>query len=235
VTRYKLRVPQTGDVLYGDGIAIVADTLDEAREAWEFEDGEPAIYLHSYIGRCHIVYARDVEDAHEDAEPGDTTVDYCPDDGRELRDGECRVWMRGAPDWSWDFDYSPPEPVCITTVPVGVPVYHQVLGSGRTVGHARKGRYGWRIPIRFGWPDLAGPTRLMMLGQVILNATPAWPGDTRRVTVTVAGEVVAAGVRERTAELLRDLRCARLRAEWEAEQFAAYDAARAAMGRTAAS
>lgn len=50
MTRYRLRVPQAGDTLYGDGIGIVADTLDEARELWEDYDGEPAIYVHSYIG-----------------------------------------------------------------------------------------------------------------------------------------------------------------------------------------
>lgn len=226
MARYKLRVPQAGDMLYGDGNCIVADTLVGARAFWEDETGEPAIYLHSYIGRCRIVYASDVEngDCHEDAEAGDTTVDYCRDDGRDLAEDEVRCWEQGAPRPHWHFDYSPPEPVCITTVPVGAPVYHRVLGSGRVVMPARKGRHGWRLPVRFGWPDLSGPVRLMMLGQVIVNATLTWPPDMRRVTVSVDGEVVATGVRERTAEVLRDMRCARLRAEWEAEQFAAYEA-----------
>lgn len=224
--RYKLCIPQAGDMLYGDGDCIVADTLDDARAYWEDWTGEPVVYLHSHIGRCRVVFAADVEngDCHDDAEAGDTTIDYIDDDGRDLAENEVRCWEQGAPSPHWTFDYSPPEPVCITTVPVGAPVYHRVLGSGRVVMPARKGRHGWRLPVRFGWPDLSGPVRPMMLGQIILNATMDWPGDTRRVTLSVAGEIVATGVRERTAEVLRDMRRARLRAEWEAGQFAAYEA-----------
>lgn len=227
--RYKLNIPQTGDMLYGDGNAIVADTREEARELWEDYEGEPCPYLHAHIGRCRVVYARDIEggDCHEDAERGDTTVDYCRGDAdRPLAENEIRCWELGPPSWDWHYEYTPPEPVSITTVPVGAPVSHRALGSGRVVMPARKGRYGWRLPVRFGFPELAGPVRLMMLGQIIINATRYWPGDTRRVTVSVEGEVVATGVRERTAEQLRDLRCARLTAEWEAAQFAAYEAAR---------
>ncbi len=227
MTRYKLNVPAAGDMLYGDENAIVADTIEEAREWWEDDDDEPCPYLHSYIGRCRIVYARDVEngDFHEDAEAGSTTVDYLPDNGRELAENEVRVWLRGAPDFHWNYAYSPPEAVCISTVPVGAPVYHRVLGSGKVVMPARNGRHGWRLPVRFGWPDLNGPVRPMMLGQININATMDWPGDTRRVTVSVEGEVVATGVREPTASVLRDLRIARLRNEWEAQQMAAYEAA----------
>lgn len=228
MARYKLRIPQTGDMLYGDERAIVADTLDAAREAWEQEEGEAVVYLHPHIGRCRVVYARDVEngECHDDAEAGDTTVDYLTDTGRELAENEVRCWERGGPSWLWNFGYSPPEPVSWREVPVGCRAYHPVFGSGEVVARPRKGAYGVRFPVRFGWPELRGPVRWLPKGCVSLSGTATWPGDRRRVTVTVDGEVVATGVREKTAEILRDMRCARLTAEWEAEMFAAYDARR---------
>jgi hypothetical protein len=232
MTRYKLRPFEQGDELRNDDgtIGIVADTIDVARDCFRdhTEDGEPPIYLHSLIGRLRIVYKRDVDngDCHEDAEPGDTTIDGCArDDGRELRPDEVRWWELGGPQWHWEFAYSPGPPIPWREVPVGCRVYHPVLGSGEIVYPPRKGAYGLRFPVRFGWPKLAGPVRWMPLGAIHLRGTATWPGDRRLVTVTVEGEVVASGVSERTAEQLRDLRCARLTAEWEAEQFAAFESA----------
>jgi hypothetical protein len=233
--RYKLRVPEAGTMLYGDGdTGMVADTIEQARDYFAEWDGgdERPIYLHSYIGVCRVAYKRDVEagDCHEDAEPGDTTVDYCRDDGRALADHEVRVWMLGPPSWPWNMEYSPPEAVSWKTIPVGADVRHGVWGSGRVCAPPRL----WRasrtplIPVQFyvwesGWVPM-GPRRDLPLGAIDLLPTGDWPGDTRRVTLTVAGEVVAEGVSAQDAHELHEARIAQLNAEWEAEQLALVEA-----------
>jgi hypothetical protein len=117
VARYKLRVPGAGTYLHGDGPeAVVARDIDEARILLEeFE-------VRSYIGWCRVVYKRDIDcgDAFEGAEPGDTMVEYCHDDGRELGESECRVWVTGPPSLrEWKIDPVGPEPVDFAEIPVG--------------------------------------------------------------------------------------------------------------------
>ena len=235
--RYKLCVPQAGDTLYGDGdTSVVADTIDQAREFFRdhTEDGEPPVYLHSYIGRCRVVYKLDVDngDCHEDAEPGDTTIDYLRDTGCELVAGEVRCWEIGRPDFHWEYDYDawPAEPVDWRTIPVGCTVTHAVLGSGRTVGSPRRGLRGRGVVVdcRFRWPDFTGPRRTLHIGALSILPTGNWPGDMRRINVLVDGELVAERVSIAAAGLLRELRIARLGAEWEAEQFAAFERTREA-------
>lgn len=227
MARYKLRIPQTGDVLYGDGRAIVADTLDEARAEWEHEDCEPVIYLHSSIGQCRVVYARDVEngECHEDAEAGDTTVDYMPDTGRDLAANEVRCWERGGPSWRWDMRPLPRLPIPWRQIPVGMTARHRVWGEGEVCARPRAWRgYAPLIPVRFA----DGRRADLMLGQIELfygvTIGTRCPPPPPRYELTVEGDVVASGVTERTATVLLDMRCARLTAEWEAEQYAAYEA-----------
>lgn len=223
--RYKLRVPQTGDMLYGDDVAIVADTISEAREFWEDEEGESVVFLHSMIGRCQLLYKRDIDngDGHDGAEPGDTTVNYCPDDGRDLRPDECRLWMLGAPSFRWNYEYLPDTPIDWRTIPAGVTVHHPVLGSGRTVAKPWRWRGQAVVDVRFAWPDYKSGVRRLLVAQAHFMPSPHWPSNRRRVNLTVVGEVVAENVSEEVAETLRDLRCDRLRAEWEAEQVAVYE------------
>lgn len=232
--RYKLRVPEAGTMLYGDGYsdrAMVADTLSEARDLWEDYEGERPIYLHSLIGVCGVVYKRDIDngDAHEDAEPGDTTVWYADDDGRDLRAHECRVWMLGAPSPHWEMKPMEPLPIPWREIPVGMGVRHLVWGWGEVCGPLRP----WRasrfpiVPVRFD----DGRRADLFLGQITLYYSAVYgkgpkPPPTR-YRLTVAGELVAEGVTERTAQDLLALRRARLRAEWEAEQFAACEVAEA--------
>lgn len=223
--RYKLSVPQTGDMLHGEVDAAVADTIDEARVIFEDYDGEPCIYLHSHIGLCRVVYARDVDngDCHDDAEPGDTTIDHEPDDGRELATHEIRYWERGAPSIDWRMTPSP-APIPWRKIPVGMTARHAVWGEGKVCAPPRPWRgYAPLIPVLFADGRRAG----LLLGQIALYYgvtvnDPCRPPATR-YELSVAGEVVATGVHERTAEILRDMRIARLTAEWEAEQYAAYE------------
>lgn len=238
MTRYRLRVPQQGDELYGDGdVAIVADTIEVARDCFRDHtpDEQEPIYLHPYIGRCQVLYKRDIDagEGYDGAEPGDTMVCYCPDDGRELdRSHECLVWQLGRPDFHWDYDYTAGEPIDASEVPVGCTVHHPVLGSGRTVAKPRGRRgYGcYLVDCRFAWPDFTGPVRTLLVAQLqILRGPHGWPGDRRRVTVKVDGEVVAERVTPWAADVIRDLRIARLGAEWEAAMFQEYVSAREAV------
>lgn len=54
--KYRLRVPSPGTYLHGDGPeAVVATDIHEARELLEeFE-------VHSEIGRCRVVYKREID------------------------------------------------------------------------------------------------------------------------------------------------------------------------------
>lgn len=226
MARYKLRVPEAGDWLYGDGDdAVVADTREQARESFEEERGEPAPYLHSYIGRCRVVYKRDVEngDAHEDAEPGDTTVDYCRDDDRELAWSECRVWVLGPPTLAhWEMKPILDEPVTADEIPVGVGVHHRRLGSGRTVGPGYVVGLWWYLPVEFGWPRFdTGVVRNCKVACVSVNR---WRNPRYRLTIN--GEHIADGS-QRMLSVLADLRQTRLAAEWEAEQDREREAAAA--------
>lgn len=229
--RYRLRVPAQGDVLYSDGPdpSIVADTIEVARDCFRdyTPDEQEPIYLHAYRGRCEILYKRDIDngDGHDGAEPGDTTVWYGPDDPTvPLADNECRVWELGCPRVHWEYDYTPPEPVDWRTIPVGAHVWHKALGSGKTVSRPRRGARGRGavVDCRFTWPQYTGPVRTLYVAQLGVQPTRDWPGERRRVTVKVAGDVVAEHVTPWAADILRDLRIMRLDAEWEAETFAAY-------------
>lgn len=246
MARYKVRVPSPGDDLHGDDgtTAIVANTIEQAREFWEDWDGEPAIYLSSYIGRCRVVYKADLEcgDCHEDAEPGDTTVDYLVDDGRELFDGEIRCWTRG---------YDGPTPlvnrdqvtaVIDGTVPPGVKVEHPVWGWGVTLARPLKHRTGWRVLVDFcglyphaPWPGAAGGDGgRRWVGWWALSFTQShtaegtWPTPTWHVDI--GGERIVEGVAdENAARTLGMARYERQKAEWEAAQFAAWERERGAV------
>lgn len=136
MARYKLRVPEAGTCLYGDGPeTVVADSIEEARDLLEVFE------VHSQIGVCQIVYAADVEngECHEDAEAGDTTVWYTPDDGRELGEDECRVWVVGPPSHGWSLSPLDPDPIDPLTVPVGCSLFLSDRGmSVRTVAEPRE-------------------------------------------------------------------------------------------------
>lgn len=228
--RYTLRVPGQGDVLYGDdGEAVVADSIDLAREVFRDELGEDDwIYVHSDVGRCRLVYARDVEngDCHEDAEPGDTTVDYIRDTGRELASNEIRIWQLGPPRWSWRQEPLPPEPIPWNEIPVGMHALHKVLGWGELYAPPRLWRASGKpvFPIRFE----NGRHADLFLSQISLHYPATYGAALRppptRYRLTVEGEVVTEGVTERTARDLLDLRLARLDAEWKARTFAEFEA-----------
>lgn len=220
--RYKLRVPTSGDWLYGDGDrAVVADTREEAREHFEEYFGEPAPYLHSYIGRCRIVYKRDVEagDCHEDAEPGDTTVDYRRDDGGDLAPADVRVWMLGPPPVDWRMETLPPEEITADSIPTGVSVHHRRIGSGKTTGPGYIVGRWWYLPVEFERFErgvrLPWKTLACKVSTIMVMPGRDWPQ--RKFRLTVAGEFVAEGT-EDALRSLRDVRVARLNAEWEAAQ-----------------
>lgn len=221
--RYKLRVPQPGESLnldYGDE-GIVADAESDARVAWEYEYGEPAPqYLHSEIGRCQVVYARDVEngDCAEDSEPGDTNWWLGDDDGRELRANEFRCWLAGPPRVHWEMKPSAPLPIAPDTIPAGAPVRHERLGRGETVAPAFKACGQWYLPCSFDGKQRSCEIRARAFG-VYYSAVygSAWPPPPQRYRLTVAGEFVAEGT-ERMLDVLRAARISRLDAEWEAEQ-----------------
>lgn len=225
--RYNLRVPSPGDFLYGDGDrSIVADTVEDAREFWFDDTDEVEIYWHSYIGRCRIVYARDVEngDAHDEAEAGDTTVEYAADDGRDLRDGEVRVWEPGWRGTWWNIYRLPPEAQDFRAVPVGVKVWHKRHGDGRTVaGPRRITERSWVVDVEFrDGTTLACTPQAVTLMQTRLASGEQWP---RTVWEAKFGdEILAHGHDEGALRTLCAARDARLRAEWEVAQFAAFEA-----------
>lgn len=219
--RYKLRVPEPGDALFGDGMAVVADTIEEARDAWEHETGARPLYMHSSLGRCRVVYAHDIEngDAHEDAEPGDTTVDYFLDDGRDPAPGEIRVWEDGAPrlcDWRG----VPTERVCDTgAIPIGTVIDHARLGAGALMAKAWKDERSdrWRLLLRFG----SRPGHALVVSTSGLHLAPTlgnWhPPAAYRLEVD--GELLAVTHSDWAFSALLDMRETRLRLEWEAEHF----------------
>ena len=222
MARYKLRVPGLGTVLYGDtDTAIVADTRESAREFFEDESGEPTPYLHSYIGSCRVAYKRDIEagDCHEDAEPGDTTVDYLHDSGRELRPNECRVWMLGPPPLDWRMEPLPQEPISPDEIPVGTSAYHKRIGSGKTASKGYAVGPRWFIDIAFQRFERGRwvVDRTLACSVATIGILPGLTWPRRRYRLTVAGEHVADGY-EDALQTLRDVRIARLDAEWEAEQ-----------------
>ncbi len=219
--RYKLRVPEEGAILHGDGFAAVAATKDAAREYLEDYVGEPVPYLHSYIGSCRVVYARDYEngDCHDGAEPGDTTIDYRTDNGRDLRPHECRVWEVGAPRLAlWKMELLPPLPIAPETIPVGAPVRHHRLGSGECAGSAFRACGQWFLPCAFDGRAIACEIRARGFGVYYSAAYGSdWAPPPPRYRLTINGEHVADGSEHRLHDLV-DIREARLRAEWEAEQ-----------------
>lgn len=237
MARYKLRVPDAGTMLYGDGQAMVADTLDEARELWEDYTGEFHVCMHSYIGRCRIVYARDVEqgECHEDAEPGDTTLDYLADDGRALLDSEVRVWEPGVVvPWVGTERMDPVGDAA--TMPVGVKVKHDEYGWGHTISKPSRIFSGWWHAVDFDGlyagaePDgpaggIGGHPRLIAHDRLTFFQTDGWPATLWRVRVD--GEFVAEGIEsERMAYSLGQVRVDRITAELEAAMEADYERGR---------
>lgn len=220
--RYKLRVPEPGDWLYGDGDkAVVAATREEARSYYEDYYDEPAPYLHSRIGRCRVVYKRDVEagDCHEDAEPGDTTVDYLRDDGRDLGPGECRVWELGPPPVAWRMDSLPQEEITADMIPPGTSAYHKRIGSGKTVAPGYVVRKRWFIDIEFQRFERGRwvPDRTLACSVATIGILPSRGWPERKYRLTVAGEFIAEGT-EAALRALRDARIGGINAEWKAQQ-----------------
>jgi hypothetical protein len=223
MARYKLRVPQPGDFLYGDGdTGVVADTREEARQFLADDSGEFVPYLHSYIGSCRVVYKRDFDscDCHDGAEPGDTTVDYCADDGRELRPHECRVWMSGPPPGLAAWSMKPiREPIDPAVIPVGTSAYHRRIGQGVTAGPGYVVGHWWYIPIEFRRWDgrVFAPWKTLNCKVACIGILPglSWPKSKYRLEIN--GEHIADGS-ERALHTLVDIRVARLNAEWEAQQ-----------------
>lgn len=215
--RYKLRVPQLGDPLHWDDgtESVVADTLAQAREEWEHQYGEPAPqFLHSEIGRCQIVYKRDLEngDYHEDAEPGDTSYWMARDHGGELLPNEFRCWIAGPPRWHWEMHRLPFPEIDPQEIPPAANVYHRRHGWGQTVTHAFRACGHWYLTCHFGVKPIN-----FKVGVVGVYYGNGWSPPPTRYRLEVAGEHVADGT-EWALHTLREARVARLNAEWDAEQ-----------------
>lgn len=222
MARYKLRVPTSGDWLYGDGdSAVVANTREEARQYFQEERDEPAPYVHSHIGRCRVLYKRDVENdfVFDGAEPGDTQIDYCHDDGRELASNECRVWMLGPPPVDWRMESLPPEEITADTIPPGTSAYHKRIGQGKTVAPGYVVGKRWFIDVAFKRFERGQwvTERILACSLATIGILPGRDWPPRKYRLTVAGEFIAEGT-ERVLEGLRAIRIDRLNAEWEAEQ-----------------
>lgn len=155
--KYKIRVPEAGTYLHGDGPeSVVADSIEEARELLEeFE-------VHSSIGRCQILYKAQVDDGDcfEGAEPGDTQVWYCHDDGSELAENECRVWHPGPPPLrDWRIEPVGPEPIDFAALPIGTrfTLERAATEDLRLVEQPRQVGDVWEVEVepvpRPGWPD----------------------------------------------------------------------------------
>jgi len=216
---YQLSVPPAGTMLYGGGDqSMVADSLDEAKDLWEDWTGERPDYMHSYIGVCRVLYKRDVDsgDCHEDAEPGDTSLDYSRDDGRELRSDECRVWEPGPPSWHWSYKPLPQEPIHPRDIPVGCSIgLRNPIRSARTTETPHEVDGAWVVDVAI-WPDGSQHERVDVLAaDVLILGTGDWP--ILRFELTVEGEVLGTGT-EAELRVLRDERCAGLSAKWKADQ-----------------
>jgi hypothetical protein len=131
----------------------------------------------------------------------------------------------------------------ITDMPIGVKVHHEAWGWGVTVARPLHHRTGWRLLVDFcglypaaPWPGAAGGCggSPKWVGHWALTMTQTdtptgrWPAT--RWHVDIGDERVVEGVlNEQMARALGEARYARLQAEWEAEQFAIYEAERAAV------
>lgn len=223
MTRYKLRLPSEGDVLYtddGDGFAVAA-TAELARELLSEERDEAVIYVHPMVARHEIVYARHLEEAFDGAEPGDTQFWIVPGDPKHSSD--VRVWGVGAPDFLWEYDYLPPESINWRKLPIGTPCYYKPEGFGKLRLPGRLWRASGKpiFPLEFE----NGARRELFMGQFSFHFGGPLPVPPRRVRVKVAGDLVVDGCTEGCADLMRALRVTRLRNEWEAEHFATHLAA----------
>lgn len=220
MAKYRLRVPESGTWLYGDGPpSVVADDIWEARELFEEdEEGNFPIYLHSSIGVCRVLYKRDIEagDGHEGAEPGDTTVEYCRDDGTPIDPTyQCRVWELGWPGVPWSMSTDPDAKLPRRYIQSGLRAEHPVFGEGETTSGVVDGH----VSAKFG--SILVTCHASSLSYFTTHAWPprdAWP---RRV-LNIDGEVVAHGSDD-TLSPIMGVRMARLRAEWEVEQFAIFE------------
>lgn len=211
MSRYKLRVPSAGTFLYGDdGRAVVADDIHQARDELE------AFEVHSYIGVCRVVYAADVEngECHEDAEPGDTTIDYHFDDGREPGSNECRVWEVGPPGFHWTMAPFYP-PIALDEIPIGTVIQDPKDQSWvRIVKLATRHKEGWKVRVE---PEQEGGGKqrtLTFLAGESVSISPAFNNwrPTMHYRLEIKGEV-AEGPREEM-EQLRDDAIKALQDEW---------------------
>lgn len=222
--RYKINVPQSGTWLYGDGPpAVVAETLDEAREHYGAADGA-LLLLHSQVGSCRAVTKAALEggECHDGAAVGDTTVDYFFDDGGDLGSNQVRVWQEGPPSPHWQMESMPLPAIDWRSVPVGAEVYSKVFGWGRVIAPLRQWRASGQplIPIRFS----SGVERTMLLGHVSIHCSAdVFPAPEMRFRVIVDGEIVVDDAPRGIATALRDLRIERLQAEWVAQQYVEHE------------
>jgi hypothetical protein len=207
MARYKLWVPDAGDYLYGgDGAAYVADDIREARDLLErFE-------VHSYIGSPRVLYKHDVENdfCFEGAEPGDTQVDYLHDDGRDLRENECRVWMAGPPRFSWSLSPLQPDPIHPQEVPVGCSIHVAGFGSTRTTKVPWEEDERWLTEVAL-WPHFDHKRTVCLTAEeVCILPTGDWPEV--RHELTVEGETAVGSKDE--MEALRRWAVSALEDEW---------------------
>ena len=226
--KYKVRVCEPGDFLHGDGdVWVCADTVDQAREFFEdygYNDGS-ARFLTSLLGRPRVVRKVDIEngDCHEDAEPGDTTWDFFPDDGRETDPdseirrfwemGSWRPWTCVQTGWGvWKGRGAP-----VSSVVAGIPCSHARHGRGETLGPAREigGKRKW-IDVRFE----DGSERVVSCRVLDLFMTRDWPPKAAQVNTADGPEYIAYGTDEGCLRALAEIRADRLQAEWEADQIA---------------
>lgn len=218
MTRYKVRLPDDGEVLYGDGgeYFAVADNDALAREILGEHTDEPPVFVHALTARFSAVYKRDIDacDAFDGAEPGDTMWRIFG--GEPDGPNDVRVWAAGAPRLArWRMAPVPPEPVSPADIPIGVRVHHHRLGSGRTLAPGRKVHGWWYLDVAWGWPTATSEKACKVS---LLSVLPSlnWPRPVYRLEID--GERVADGGEDALRTLV-DIREARLRAEWEAEQF----------------
>lgn len=197
---------QLGDVLYGDDDAVVADTLADAAEFWEDHTGDWPETMHSMLAVPRIVTQEAYEECecHEDAEVGDTTWDFCTDDGRELSDSNeiQRVWLEGPPGVRWKMEPLPPESIDAMEIPVGTSVWHSEFRDGRTAAASvRIDDDRVEVEVDFGFPRperrevcSAGDLRVLMGGD--------WPEYRWRLTID--GEHVLDGSKQEVEAVLKD-------------------------------
>lgn len=228
--RYKIHMPEQGEVLSCDGDHfVVAESDILAREVFNAEvawAGPPIVFIHPVVASYGYVTKRGIEDGafeffDDEPEPGQTYWEIRQ--GDPIGKHEVRAWAVGMPYVHWAQDYAEPEKIDWQDIPAGVQCYYKPEGNGVVCAPP----YKWRASGKPRFPILFdnGTRRDLFIGQFSMFFGGPLPQPRRRVKVSVAGETVVEACSEDVARLMVDLRTTRLRAEWEAEQFAALVAA----------